>query len=120
MASKNILGSTLEVCSLHPVTGFTRDGCCKTGPEDIGQHTICAEVTKAFLHFSKLMGNDLITPKPTFNFQGLKEGDRWCLCAGRWLEALENGIAPPVILEATHEKALEVVELAELKYHQLR
>ncbi len=117
---KNILGTNLEVCSLNPITGFTRRGCCETGPEDLGQHTVCAEVTDEFLQFSKLQGNDLMTPRPEFNFTGLKPGDRWCLCASRWLEALEEGIAPPVILEATHEKALEIIDLAELKYHQLR
>jgi uncharacterized protein (DUF2237 family) len=117
---KNILGTNLEVCSLNPITGFTRSGCCETGPEDLGQHTLCAEVTDEFLQFSKLQGNDLMTPRPEFNFTGLKPGDRWCLCASRWLEALEEGIAPPVILEATHEKALEIIDLAELKYHQLR
>ena len=117
---KNILGTNLEVCSLNPITGFTRSGCCETGPEDLGQHTVCAEVTDEFLQFSKLQGNDLMTPRPEFNFTGLKSGDRWCLCASRWLEALEEGIAPPVILEATHEKALEIIDLAELKYHQLR
>ena len=117
---KNILGTNLEVCSLNPITGFTRSGCCETGPEDLGQHTVCAEVTDEFLQFSKLQGNDLMTPRPEFNFTGLKPGDRWCLCASRWLEALEEGIAPPLILEATHEKALEIIDLAELKYHQLR
>jgi uncharacterized protein (DUF2237 family) len=117
---KNILGTNLEVCSLNPITGFTRSGCCETGPEDLGQHTLCAEVTDEFLQFSKLQGNDLMTPRPEFNFTGLKPGDRWCLCASRWLEALEEGIAPPVILEATDEKALEIIDLAELKYHQLR
>ena len=117
---KNILGTNLEVCSLNPITGFTRNGCCETGPEDLGQHTVCAEVTDDFLQFSRLQGNDLMTPRPEFNFTGLKPGDRWCLCASRWLEALEEGIAPPVVLEATHEKALEIIDLAELKYHQLR
>jgi uncharacterized protein (DUF2237 family) len=117
---KNILGTNLEVCSLNPITGFTRSGCCETGPEDLGQHTVCAEVTDEFLQFSKLQGNDLMTPRPEFNFTGLKPGDRWCLCASRWLEALQEGIAPPVLLEATHEKALEIIDLAELKYHQLR
>jgi len=94
---KNILGTNLEVCSLNPITGFTRSGCCETGPEDLGQHTVCAEVTDEFLQFSKLQGNDLMTPRPEFNFTGLKPGDRWCLCASRWLEALEEGIAPPVL-----------------------
>ena len=120
MTIKNVLGTKLEVCNLNPITGFTRNGCCETGPEDIGQHTVCAEVTDEFLQFSKLQDNDLITPKPEFQFSGLKKGDRWCLCNNRWLEALEEGIAPPVVLEATHEKALEIIDLAELKYHQLR
>lgn len=120
MLNKNAIGSMLEVCSLNPITGFIRNGCCETGAEDIGQHTVCAKVTKEFLDFSKLQGNDLITPRPEFNFKGIKQGDRWCLCANRWLEALEAGLAPPVILEATHEKALEVINLADLKYHQLR
>ena len=106
---KNVLGAKLEICNLKPITGFTRNGCCETDPEDIGQHTVCAEVTEEFLHFSKLQGNDLITPRPEFQFNGLKAGDRWCLCANRWLEALEEDIAPPVVLEATHEKALEII-----------
>jgi uncharacterized protein (DUF2237 family) len=117
---KNVLGTNLEICNLKPITGFTRNGCCETGPQDIGQHTVCAEVTQEFLQFSKMQGNDLMTPRPEFEFKGLKAGDRWCLCASRWLEALEEGVAPPVILEATHEKALDVINLAELKYHQLR
>lgn len=120
MTIKNVLGTKLEVCNLNPITGFTRNGCCETGPEDIGQHTGCAEVTQEFLQFSKLKGNDLMTPRPEYEFMGLKKGDRWCLCANRWLEALEEGIAPPVVLEATHEKALEIIDLAELKYHQIR
>ena len=120
MTIKNVLGTTLEVCNLNPITGFTRNGCCETGPEDIGQHTVCAEVTQEFLQFSKLQGNDLMTPRPEFKFTGLKKGDRWCLCATRWLESLEEGIAPPVVLEATHEKALEIIDLAELEYHQIR
>jgi uncharacterized protein (DUF2237 family) len=117
---KNVLGANLEICNLYPITGFTRSGCCETGPQDIGQHTVCAEVTLEFLQFSKIQGNDLMTPRPEFEFKGLKAGDRWCLCASRWLEALEEGVAPPVILEATHEKALDVINLAELEYHQLR
>jgi len=115
---KNVLGTKLEICNLNPITGFTRNGCCETISQDIGQHTVCAEVTQEFLQFSKMQGNDLITPRP--EFKGLKAGDRWCLCASRWLEALEEGVAPPVILEATHEKALDLINLAELKYHQLR
>ena len=120
MATKNVLRTSLQVCSLDPLTGFIRNGCCETGREDLGQHTVCAEVTQEFLEFSKLQGNDLMTPRPEFEFNGLKAGDRWCLCANRWLEALEEGIAPPVVLEATHEKALDIIDLAELKYHELR
>ena len=96
--AKNVLGTTLQECSLDPLTGFTRSGCCETGPEDQGSHTICAEVTEEFLIFSKTKGNDLSTPRPEYGFEGLKPGDRWCLCAIRWLEAAEAGFAPPVIL----------------------
>lgn len=117
---KNVLGTPLQVCSLDPLTGFTRTGCCETGIEDRGSHTICAQVTEEFLAFSLSRGNDLTTPRPEYGFEGLKPGDRWCLCASRWLEASEEGYAPPVILEASHEKCLEVVSLADLKYHALR
>lgn len=117
---KNVLGTPLQSCSTDPLTGFMRSGCCETGPEDVGRHTVCAEMTEEFLIFSKMRGNDLITPRPEFGFVGLKAGDRWCLCASRWLEAVEEGIAPPVILEATHEKALDLIALADLKYHALR
>jgi uncharacterized protein len=118
--ARNVLGTTLQVCSLDPLTGFTRNGCCETGPEDTGSHTVCAQVTEEFLAFSIVRGNDLSTPRPEYGFQGLKPGDRWCLCAARWMEAAESGMAPPVILESTHEKALEIVSLADLKYHALR
>jgi uncharacterized protein (DUF2237 family) len=118
--AKNVLGSVLQVCSLDPTTGFTRNGCCETGPEDTGSHTVCAQVTEEFLAFSYSRGNDLSTPRPEFGFEGLRPGDRWCLCAARWQEAADAGLAPPVILEATHERALEIISLADLKYHALR
>lgn len=117
---KNVLGTALQVCSLDPVTGFTRSGCCETGIEDRGSHTVCAQVTEEFLAFSLSRGNDLSTPRPEYGFEGLQAGDRWCLCASRWLEASEAGFAPPVILEACNEKSLEIVSLADLKYHALR
>ena len=112
---RNVLGERLEVCSISPMTGFFRDGCCDTGREDIGSHTVCAVMTAAFLEFSKSRGNDLSTPIPEFGFRGLKPGDRWCLCAPRWQEALEAGQAPRVILRATHEGALGHCSLADLK-----
>lgn len=118
--ARNVLGTTLQVCSLKPLTGFTRSGCCETGPEDLGSHTVCAQVTEEFLAFSFSRGNDLSTPRAEFGFEGLQPGDRWCLCASRWMEAAEAGMAPPVILEATHEKALEIITLADLEYHALR
>jgi uncharacterized protein len=116
---KNVFGEPIEVCSLNPSTGFFRTGCCETGPEDVGVHTVCVEVTAEFLAFSKSHGNDLSTPRPEFGFLGLQPGDRWCLCAERWQEALEAGIAPRVILAATHEATLDVAELADLKRHAL-
>ncbi|MCS6810667.1 MAG: DUF2237 domain-containing protein, partial [Tepidimonas sp.] len=103
--------------SYDPLTGYFRDGCCHTGPHDLGRHVVCAKVTEAFLAFSLQRGNDLITPRPEWRFAGLKPGDRWCLCALRWKEALQAGVAPPVILEATHEAALQVVSLADLQAH---
>jgi uncharacterized protein (DUF2237 family) len=118
--ARNVLGSTLQICSLEPVTGFTRTGCCETGPEDTGSHTVCVQVTDEFLAYSLTRGNDLSTPHPAYGFTGLKAGDRWCLCASRWLEASEEGFAPPVILEACHERCLDIVSLADLKYHELR
>ena len=116
---KNVFGEPLEVCSLSPRTGFYRTGCCDTGPEDLGVHTVCTEVTAEFLAFSKSRGNDLSTPRPEFDFPGLEPGDRWCLCAARWQEALEAGAAPKVVLTATHERTLEIVDLADLKKHAL-
>ncbi|MEO8713997.1 MAG: DUF2237 domain-containing protein [Acetobacteraceae bacterium] len=115
--SRNVLGTTLEICSLQPRTGFYRTGCCDTGPEDVGCHTVCVEVTAAFLAFSKARGNDLSTPHPEFGFAGLKPGDRWCLCAARWAEALEAGKAPRVVLRATEISALDDCALADLRAH---
>ena len=117
---RNVLGTALQTCSFDPLTGFTRSGCCETGIEDTGSHTVCAQMTDEFLAFSLSRGNDLTTPRPEYGFEGLRAGDRWCLCASRWLEASEAGFAPPVILEACHEKSLEIVSLADLKYHALR
>jgi uncharacterized protein (DUF2237 family) len=111
----NVLGGPLAPCSVEPRTGFYRDGCCNTGPEDLGLHVVCAQMTAEFLAFSALHGNDLSTPQPEFGFPGLKPGDRWCLCAGRWREAFEAGVAPPVVLSATHEETLAVVHLDDLK-----
>ncbi len=116
---QSVLGEPLEVCSLSPVTGFTRSGCCETGPGDIGQHTVCILATDDFLAFSKARGNDLSTPVPEFHFPGLKEGDRWCLCAARWKEAFDAGMAPRVVLRATHESVLEMIEFADLKSHAI-
>jgi uncharacterized protein len=113
--ARNVLGEPLELCSLKPTTGFYRDGCCNTGPEDVGSHTVCVVMTAEFLAFSKLRGNDLSTPVPEFGFPGLKPGDRWCLCAPRWQEALEANQAPRVVLRATHEGALTYCKLANLK-----
>lgn len=112
---KNVLGGELKSCSEQPMTGFFRDGCCNTGPHDTGAHTVCAELTAEFLQFSKDAGNDLSTPRPEFAFPGLNPGDRWCLCAARWVEAFEAGAAPRVVLEATHERTLEYVPLATLR-----
>jgi uncharacterized protein (DUF2237 family) len=116
---RNVFGEPIELCSLKPTTGFYRTGCCETGPEDVGLHTVCVEVTAAFLAFSKGAGNDLSTPRPEFGFPGLSPGDRWCLCAARWQEALEADAAPRVVLAATHEATLEIVQLADLKRHAL-
>jgi uncharacterized protein (DUF2237 family) len=116
---RNVLGEALEVCCLAPRTGFFRTGSCETGPSDVGLHVVCAEMTAPFLAFSRRCGNDLATPVPEFGFPGLKPGDRWCLCAARWQEALEAGVAPKVVLRATHEAALEVVGLDDLKRHAL-
>jgi len=114
----NVLGEPLQACSYSPLTGFFRDGCCNTDANDHGTHVVCARMTQAFLDFSAARGNDLVTPKPQWRFPGLKPGDRWCLCATRWREALQAGLAPPVILEATHQKVLEYVSLDDLKANQ--
>jgi uncharacterized protein (DUF2237 family) len=114
-SARNVLGGTLDSCSISPMTGFFRDGCCNTSPQDVGSHTVCVVMTDAFLAFSKSHGNDLSTPMPDYGFPGLKEGDRWCLCAPRWQEALEAGSAPRVVLRATHEGALGYCTLADLK-----
>jgi uncharacterized protein len=119
MPQRNVYGETLQVCSLNPTTGFYRSGCCETGPEDVGVHTVCVQVTQDFLAFSKARGNDLSTPRPEFGFPGLNPGDRWCLCAARWQEALAAGVAPRVVLTATHESTLEIAKLADLKRHAL-
>jgi len=115
---KNVLGTDLQIAGEDPITGYYRDGYCSTGAEDEGVHIIAAVLTDEFLRFSKDKGNDLITPRPEYGFVGLKENDRWCLCASRWKEAFEAGVAPPIILQATHEKALEFVTLDELKTKQ--
>ena len=116
---KNVLGTKLELCCTSPMTGFYRDGFCTTGGQDVGMHVVCAQVTEEFLQYTKSQGNDLSTPAPYFNFPGLKPGDCWCLCAARWQEALEAGVAPPVVLEATHARALEVCNLADLQKHRV-
>jgi uncharacterized protein len=112
---RNVLGDRLDDCSMNPKTGFFRDGCCNTGREDVGSHTVCVVMTDEFLAFSKSCGNDLSTPMPQFGFPGLRPGDRWCLCAPRWREAMEADRAPRVVLRATHEGALEHCSLADLK-----
>ena len=112
---RNVLGGTLRPCSNAPRTGFYRDGCCNTGPEDTGLHVVCAQMTREFLAFAREQGNDLITPAPQFGFPGLKPGDRWCLRAPRWQEAFEAGHAPRVVLRATHQGALDYCSLADLK-----
>jgi len=116
---RNVLGQPLAECSRAPLTGFFRDGCCETGPEDLGVHSVCAVVTAEFLEFSRRRGNDLSTPAPHYGFPGLKPGDRWCLCANRWLEAYESGCAPRVDLAATHEATLDLVPLAALQAHAI-
>jgi uncharacterized protein (DUF2237 family) len=117
---KNVLGGELVPCSADPPTGFYRDGCCRTGPDDLGLHIVCAEMTADFLAFTRARGNDLSTPRPEHGFAGLRPGDRWCLCVSRWKEALEAGAAPPVVLEATHAGALEWVDLEQLQAHAIR
>ncbi|HET6910026.1 MAG TPA: DUF2237 domain-containing protein [Mycobacteriales bacterium] len=115
MGEHNVLGGDLQPCGLDPVTGFYRDGCCGTGPEDVGSHTICAVVTREFLAHQQAMGNDLITPRPEWQFPGLSPGDRWCVVAARWLQAHLDGVAPPVVLESTNAAAAQIVPLDVLK-----
>lgn len=115
--SLNVLGTALIPCSMAPVTGFYRNGCCDTGPEDAGSHTVCVIVSEEFLAMSKYLGNDLSTPRPEYGFSGLKPGDRWCLCAARFLQAAQEYAAPRVVLEATHQRAVDIVPLALLRAH---
>ena len=119
MKQKNVLGTELEVCGLDPKTGFFRDGCCNTNELDVGSHTVCVKITEDFLTFSKGKGNDLSTPRTEFSFKGLKEGDSWCLCAARWLEAEVAGCAPKVKMLSTNIKALDIIDLGTLKHYQV-
>ena len=116
---RNVLGGPLETCCTSPMAGFYRDGCCNTGDDDLGIHVVCAKVTREFLEFSKAHGNDLTTPQPELGFPGLKPGDKWCLCAARWVDALEAGVAPQIVLTATHEAMLEYMSLTELKKYAI-
>ncbi|MDZ4371920.1 MAG: DUF2237 domain-containing protein [Phenylobacterium sp.] len=118
--ARNVLGQELVPCSLDPMTGFFRNGCCETGPHDVGMHTVCAVMTAEFLAYSKSVGNDLSTPQPDLGFPGLRPGDRWCLCAPRWKEALDAGAAPKLVLESTHEETLAIVPLGILKDFAVR
>jgi len=117
--AKNVLGTELKPCCYDPLTGFYRDGFCQTGPTDYGTHVVCARMTAAFLTYTKERGNDLSTPLPVYSFPGLKPGDQWCLCVSRWKEAMLAGVAPPIILEATHERALDIVSIEDLKKYSI-
>lgn len=117
MRERNVLGGELEECGTDPVTGFYRDGCCSSGPEDMGSHTVCAVVTQEFLSHQRSVGNDLVSPVPAYGFPGLRPGDRWCVVALRWLQALEAGVAAPVVLSSTNERALELIPLEVLRAH---
>ncbi|MEM9899282.1 MAG: DUF2237 domain-containing protein [Pseudomonadota bacterium] len=119
LGSLNVLGEPLQICSVDPLTGWFRDGCCDTEGRDQGMHIVCARVTAEFLDHQRRGGNDLVTPRPEFRFPGLKPGDRWCVCLSRWVDALNEGVAPPIILEATHEEALAAVSIDVLKAHAL-
>jgi uncharacterized protein len=119
MGERNVLGGELEPCGTDPLTGFYRGGSCTTGPDDLGSHTICAVVTSEFLDHQRSIGNDLVTAMPQFRFPGLVPGDRWCVTAANWLRAYQDGLAAPVVLAATHERALEIVPLAALKQHSV-
>lgn len=116
---RNVLGGPLEICSLDPLTGWFRDGCCDTDGHDRGMHVVCAEVTAEFLAHQRRVGNDLVTPRPEYGFPGLKPGNRWCVCLARWRQALDDGAAPPILLRATHEEALAVVPIEVLKSYAL-
>ncbi len=116
----NVLGTELKCCCRDPLTGFYRDGYCRTGPDDVGLHTVCVQATREFLDFSVLDGNDLVTPRPEWGFAGLEPGDKWCVCVTRWKDAFERGVAPPVDLEATHASALEFVNLEQLQAHAIK
>lgn len=118
--ARNVLGEELKPCSYDPLTGYFRDGCCNTREDDLGTHVICVKVSAGFLAFSAQRGNDLGTPRPEYRFRGLQPGDRWCMCALRWIEAFESGVAPPVVLESTHEKALDYVSIATLQAQALQ
>ena len=118
--AKNVLGTPLKSCSMEPITGFYRDGCCNTGMDDMGLHTICTKVTAEFLAYSKSAGNDLSTPNPSFGFPGLRPGDQWCVCVTRWKQAYEDGVIAPVYLEGSHMSVLEFVDLEVLKKHAAR
>jgi uncharacterized protein (DUF2237 family) len=115
--ARNVLGGELQECGRDPVTGFYRDGCCNTGPDDLGSHTVCAVATQEFLAHQRHVGNDLSTPMPMYQFPGLQPGDRWCVVAVRWLQAFQDGVAPPVVLAATHERAVDVIPLEALQAH---
>lgn len=117
MADRNVLGEPLQPCGTDPVTGFYRDGCCSTGPDDLGSHSVCTVVTEEFLAHQRRVGNDLSSPAPQYGFPGLRPGDRWCVVAARWLQAYRDGLAAPVVLASTHERALEVIPLAALQAH---
>ena len=117
LPSRNVLGGPLRPCSADPMTGFFRNACCDTCADDTGCHTVCVEVTQEFLDYSRIIGNDLTTPRPEYGFPGLKPGDRWCVCAARWLECLEGGVSSPVVLAATHERTLGVMPLEVLQQH---
>lgn len=116
-AELNVLGQPLEPCGTDPMTGFFRDGCCSTGPEDVGSHTVCAVMTREFLDHQRAVGNDLVTPRPEWSFPGLQPGDRWCVVALRWAQAYDDGVAAPVVLASTHERALDVIPPDVLKQH---
>ena len=116
---KNVLGEPLEICGQDPITGYYRDGSCSTDETDYGSHTVCASVTNEFLEYSRNKGNDLITPRPELKFPGLKEGDKWCLCAARWLEALDDDVAPPILIKSTNILALEIIDIDILKKYSV-